>query len=124
MREQLASTWRRRSIAVAVLVAAAVVTGVGGAAKNASKSIAQLYPASGANWAASSGDFANTRYSSLNQINTSNVGTLKVAWAKSLFTPEMIGPNGTFSGIEATPIESGGVLYRRLPNGVDCRSMP
>ena len=34
-------------------------------------------------WAMADGDLANTRFSSLSQIDTSNVGTLKLAWSKS-----------------------------------------
>jgi lanthanide-dependent methanol dehydrogenase len=36
-----------------------------------------------ANWAMPTGDFANTRYSQLNQINAANVGHLQVAWTFS-----------------------------------------
>ena len=32
-----------------------------------------------ANWAIQSGDYAGTRYSKLDQINASNVGSMKVA---------------------------------------------
>jgi glucose dehydrogenase len=34
-------------------------------------------------WASQSGDYAATRYSTLDQINTSNVADLKVAWTFS-----------------------------------------
>jgi glucose dehydrogenase len=33
-----------------------------------------------AEWAMPAGDYANTRYSKLKQINASNVGKLQVAW--------------------------------------------
>ena len=36
-----------------------------------------------AQWAIQTGDYANTRYSSLDQINASNVGDLRVAWTFS-----------------------------------------
>src|SRR5579863_3886201 len=32
------------------------------------------------NWTVSGGDYANTMYSQLNQINSTNVGSLKVVW--------------------------------------------
>jgi glucose dehydrogenase len=32
------------------------------------------------NWAIQTGDYANTRYSELDQINKENVGDLQVAW--------------------------------------------
>jgi glucose dehydrogenase len=35
------------------------------------------------NWAAQAGDYANHRYSDLNQINATNVGKLQVAWTMS-----------------------------------------
>ena len=35
------------------------------------------------NWAQPTGDYANTRYSKLDQINTKNVGALKTAWTFS-----------------------------------------
>jgi quinohemoprotein ethanol dehydrogenase len=121
---------RKRSVAIVVLLTAAVIVGVSGAArsassaksastvKSASTAVTQLYPPSGVDWSTGSGDLANTRFSSLNQINTSNVGTMKVAWAKSFDTAEQLGPNGAFSGIQQVPIESNGVLYIATPNGV------
>lgn len=78
----------------------------------------QLYAASGTDWSMADGDLANTRFSSLSQIDTSNVGTLKLAWSKSFDTPSQLGPDGAFSGIQQTPIEVGGTLYVATPNGV------
>ena len=77
---------------------------------------AQLYPAPGADWTNSDGTLANDRYSSLTQINTSNVGNLKVAWSESLWNPA----NSAYAtlGAESSPIESGGVLYMPTPDGV------
>ncbi len=107
------------SAAIVALFAAAVIVGVGGAAKSASTAVSQLYPAAGADWSNDSGDLANSRYSSLNQINTTNVGKLKVAWSQSFDTAQQLGPAGAFSGIQQTPIEAGGVLYIATPNGVE-----
>jgi PQQ-dependent dehydrogenase (methanol/ethanol family) len=56
-------------------------------------------------------DYANTRYSPLDQINTTNVGRLKVAWIQSL---------GTLRGQESVPIKIGDTLYvtTSWPNNV------
>jgi glucose dehydrogenase len=43
------------------------------------------------NWAFPNGDLMNTDYSMLKQINTSNVGNLKLAWQKSFFGPNFAG---------------------------------
>jgi glucose dehydrogenase len=67
----------------------------------------------------SDGDLGNSRYSSLNQINTRNVRRLKVAWSDTLVTPEVVGPNGAFAGIESGLLEAGGVLYVPTAVGVD-----
>lgn len=103
---------------MAAVLTAAVMTGATGAARNLTIPLAQLYPASGADWSMANGDLSNSRYSSLDQINSSNVGTMKVAWAKSFDTSEQLGPDGAFSGIQQIPLESGGTLYIATPNGV------
>ena len=60
----------------------------------------------------------NSRYSSLSQINTTNVSHLKVAWTQPLDTPETTSSKGV-QGLETTPIESGGTVYAPLANGVE-----
>jgi len=62
----------------------------------------------GAVWGVYGGDTANTRYSTLNQVNTSNVGRLKVAWALQL---------GSLRSQEATPILVGDLLYVTSSHG-------
>src|SRR5215212_4712922 len=47
---------------------------------------AQLSSYSGDNWIGHMGDLSGSRYSTLNQINTSNVAQLKEAWHMSLGT--------------------------------------
>ena len=54
------------------------------------------------NWAIQSGDYAGTRYSTLDQINTENVGQLKVAWTFS---------TGVLRGHEGGPLVVGDVMY-------------
>ena len=57
---------------------------------------------SGAAWGVYGGDTANTRYSTLAKINTSNVQQLSVAWALQL---------GSVRSQESTPILVGDTLY-------------
>ncbi len=58
------------------------------------------------NWAMQAGDFANQRYSELNQINKSNVGKLKVAWMMS---------TGVLRGHEGSPLVIGDTMYMHTP---------
>ena len=57
-------------------------------------------------WPRYTGDLAGTKYSRLNQINTSNVAKLATAW--------------TFAGVGAqqTAIAINGILYASTPTGV------
>jgi glucose dehydrogenase len=104
-------------IVIGVALLAVLVAGASGATGSASEPVTQLYPASGNDWSTSGGDLASSRYSTLNQINTSNVSKLKVAWTANLNTPSMLGAQGV-QGIEASPIESGGVLYVPTTTGL------
>jgi alcohol dehydrogenase (cytochrome c) len=63
---------------------------------------------SGKEWATYGGDVANTRYSTLDQIKTSNVKNLKVAWAF---------PLGVLEGQETTPLIVDGTMYVTSPRG-------
>jgi PQQ-dependent dehydrogenase (methanol/ethanol family) len=58
------------------------------------------------NWAQQNGDHALTRYSKLDQINTSNVKDLRVAWTFS---------TGVLRGHEGSPLVIGNVLYAHTP---------
>jgi PQQ-dependent dehydrogenase (methanol/ethanol family) len=58
------------------------------------------------NWALQNGDYAGTRYSTLAQINASNVGTLKAAWSFS---------TGVLRGHEGSPLVVDGVMYVHSP---------
>jgi len=53
-------------------------------------------------WSMYGGDYGNTRYSSMEQINATNAGKLQMAWVQSL---------GVLDGQEATPIVVDGVMY-------------
>jgi lanthanide-dependent methanol dehydrogenase len=57
-------------------------------------------------WVMPTGDYANQRYSKLNQINAQNVGRLQVAWTFS---------TGVLRGHEGGPLVIGDVLYVHGP---------
>src|SRR6201994_924740 len=59
-----------------------------------------------AQWAMPTGDYANTRYSKLKQINASNVGKLQVAWTFS---------TGVLRGHEGGPLVVGNTMYVHTP---------
>ena len=57
-------------------------------------------------WVMPTGDYFNQRYSKLNQINSSNVGKLQVAWTFS---------TGVLRGHEGAPLVIGNVMYLHTP---------
>jgi lanthanide-dependent methanol dehydrogenase len=57
-------------------------------------------------WVMPSGDYANTRYSKLDQIDASNVGKLQVAWTFS---------TGVLRGHEGGPLIIGNLMYVHTP---------
>ncbi|MBS7544911.1 lanthanide-dependent methanol dehydrogenase XoxF5 [Ancylobacter oerskovii] len=57
-------------------------------------------------WGIQTGDYANTRYSKLDQINAGNVGKLQVAWSFS---------TGVLRGHEGGPLIIGDVMYVHTP---------
>ena len=57
-------------------------------------------------WLMAAKDYANTRYSALDQINTGNVANLKEAWSFS---------TGATNGHEAAPLVVGDTMYVVTP---------
>ncbi|WP_306753431.1 methanol/ethanol family PQQ-dependent dehydrogenase [Paracoccus actinidiae] len=57
-------------------------------------------------WAIQTGDYANHRYSELDQINRENVGDLRVAWTFS---------TGVLRGHEGSPLVIGDIMYVHTP---------
>ena len=57
-------------------------------------------------WAIQTGDYANTRYSELDQINRDNVGDLQVDWTFS---------TGVLRGHEGGPLVIGDIMYVHTP---------
>ena len=64
-------------------------------------------------WPTYNGDYSGRRFSTLKEINTSNVKSLSLAWAYRIETA-----GGRGGGISSTPLEIGGVLYFSLINRV------
>ena len=58
------------------------------------------------NWASQAGDYANHRYSTLDQINAKNVSTLQVAWTMS---------TGVLRGHEGSPLVVVNTMYIHTP---------
>jgi alcohol dehydrogenase (cytochrome c) len=122
-------------IAVAIVVAAGILTASASSSGVHKTAIspapawtdAQLSASSSANWLLYYGDLSGDRYSTLNQINTSNASQLKQVWQMSLGTctasiiagnPVVPGaPNGAANNptncgsMESNPVAVDGVLY-------------
>ena len=58
-------------------------------------------------WVLQTGDYANQRYSKLNEINRDNVRNLKVAWTFS---------TGVLRGHEGSPLVVGSTMYVHTPS--------
>jgi len=86
--------------------AAIVAAAVGISTSQANEEVMKLSE-DPANWAMPTGDFANTRYSKLDEINADNVGDLRVAWTFS---------TGVLRGHEGGPLVIGdGNMYIHSP---------
>ncbi|MGC1418424.1 MAG: acido-empty-quinoprotein group A [Candidatus Acidiferrum sp.] len=59
-------------------------------------------------WPTYNGDYSGQRYSTLDQINSENIGSLALAW---IFRTHS-------AGIKSTPLEVNGVLYFTVPDNV------
>src|SRR5947207_7900142 len=70
-------------------------------------SAALLKPAADT-WPTYNGDYSGRRFSTLDQINAGNIGSLTLAW---IFQPHL-------STIKSTPLEVNGVLYFTVPDNV------
>jgi lanthanide-dependent methanol dehydrogenase len=91
----------RRSIFVGALVASAAMAAPAAANDSVLDCIKNAD-----NWCMQQHDYANTRYSELDQINTKNVGNLQVAWTFS---------TGVLRGHEGSPLVIGDTLYLHTP---------
>jgi PQQ-dependent dehydrogenase (methanol/ethanol family) len=90
--------------ATSFLALAVAVTGLAGAAK-ANDELIKMQ-ADPNQWVMPLGNYASTRYSALDQINTTNVKNLQVAWSFS---------TGVLRGHEGGPLVIGDVMYIHAP---------
>ncbi len=91
----------RRSVFAGVVVATAALAAPALANDSVDKCIADEN-----NWCMQQGNYAATRYSKLDQINTKNVGSMKVAWTFS---------TGVLRGHEGSPLVIGNMMYLHTP---------
>jgi lanthanide-dependent methanol dehydrogenase len=91
----------RRSAFAGALVASAVLAAPAMANESIKKCVADAN-----NWCLQQHDWSAQRYSSLDQINTKNAGSLQVAWTFS---------TGVLRGHEGSPIVVGSTMYLHTP---------
>ncbi len=91
----------RKSVFAGALVATAALAAPALANDSVVKCIADNN-----NWCMQQGNYAATRYSTLDQINTKNVGSMKVAWTFS---------TGVLRGHEGSPLVIGNMMYLHTP---------
>src|ERR1700758_2408540 len=92
-----------RKVLVATCLAATTTFGVGSASANEELQKMSDNPKG---WVMPTGNYANTRYSKLNQITAANVGKLQVAWTFS---------TGVLRGHEGGPLVIGNMMYFSTP---------
>src|ERR1700712_5364608 len=92
----------RKLLFAACLGSIAALTASGASANDELSKMAQ----NPKDWVMPAGDYANTRYSKLDQINASNVGKLQVAWTFS---------TGVLRGHEGGPLVIGNMMYVHTP---------
>jgi glucose dehydrogenase len=112
------------SVLASLAALAAVVLGLGATGAGAAKmaitpspayTAAQLNAPAGDNWLSHMGSLNGWRYSSLTQINKSNVGTLKEAWHINLGTCPAGTKNASCGSLEANAVVSDGTYYYTTP---------
>ncbi len=92
-----------RKVLLATFLGSAAALAVGSASANDELNKMSQNPK---DWVMPTGDYANTRYSKLNQINAQNVGKLQVAWTFS---------TGVLRGHEGGPLIIGNMMYVHTP---------
>lgn len=109
----------RLPVIVAAVAIGGLALGLGATAGNRAApvpapafSAAELVADAADNWVGWNGNVYNSRYSTLNDVNASNVKRLKVAWTRNLTIPGLkakMGPLGVFA--EQQPVVYEGVMY-------------
>ena len=92
-----------RKVLLATFLGSAAALAVGSASANDELNKMSQNPK---DWVMPAGDYANTRYSKLTQINAQNVGKLQVAWTFS---------TGVLRGHEGGPLIIGNMMYVHTP---------
>ncbi|MBR0811133.1 MULTISPECIES: lanthanide-dependent methanol dehydrogenase XoxF5 [Bradyrhizobium] len=92
-----------RKVLLATFLGSAAALAVGSASANDELIKMSQNPK---DWVMPAGDYANTRYSKLNQITAQNVGKLQVAWTFS---------TGVLRGHEGGPLIIGNIMYVHTP---------
>src|SRR5262245_49369691 len=92
-----------RKVLLATFLGSAAALAVGSASANDELNKMSQNPK---DWVMPTGDYANSRYSKLNQINAQNVGKLQVAWTFS---------TGVLRGHEGGPLIIGNVMFVHTP---------
>jgi PQQ-dependent dehydrogenase (methanol/ethanol family) len=92
-----------RKVLIATCLASIAALTAGGALANDELSKMAQNPK---DWVMPTGDYANTRYSKLNQITAANAGKLQVAWTFS---------TGVLRGHEGGPLIIGNMMYVHTP---------
>jgi quinohemoprotein ethanol dehydrogenase len=104
----------RKYVAAMVAFSLVLLSAALGQAQTASNGVSVTQPV-GAEWPVVGGNLGNGRYSSLDQINTSNVSGLKAAWMVHLGSGLSTGtPPYT---LEVSPVVQNGVMY--VSSGAD-----
>src|SRR4029077_12132897 len=93
-----------RKVLLATFLGSAAAVAAGGVSANVELN---KMSQNGKDWVMPAGDYANPRYSKLNQINASNVGKLQVAWTFS---------TGVLRGHEGGPLIIGNMMYVHAPS--------
>lgn len=94
-----------RHLARVTAMATLVATGISSSAVLANEEVMEL-AADPANWVMQTGDYANTRYSKLDQITAENAGELQPVWTFS---------TGVLRGHEGGPLVIGDTMYLHTP---------
>src|SRR3954452_17699756 len=92
-----------RKVLLATFLGSAAALAVGSASANDELNKMSQNPK---DWVMPTGDYANSRYSKLDQINAQNVGKLQVAWTFS---------TGVLRGHEGGPLIIGNMMYVHTP---------
>src|ERR1700730_14578032 len=104
----------RRALRIVISTAIGVLLAGAGAVWAADPEIDRLLQAPvGKDWVTNGGNLTNQRYSTLKQIDTSNVKQLKGAWM-TRFKGSVFGGKYSF---EATPLVKDGIMYIVTGNG-------